>query len=358
MRTGGCPKCGAKHVRAGTCVMCGAIVPEVAALESLPLRACPSCGRQRRFAGACCVDCAAALALGAVSIRENLARVLRDQNPIPGYCPALAALDQLADEFRARRERRRQQQREARRRWREKNRDLLRQKRLEMSDEERAKKRARNLKYISSEKGKARRREYRKSPEQREKARAYAHEYNQRPEVKARHAERMRKWRASLSPERRAEMRQARRQSPNYQIRLERDRERWRKLMSCPLLRHLQRERHREYHNRPEVREKKLAYMRRYYLDGKLERENAAIAAAKQEMEAKMEEEKKERCTQKTEVYQRICGFFRPVTQWDIGKKAEFADRVAYDVGKCLNCEGDCACHGADPELETETESA
>jgi ribonucleoside-triphosphate reductase len=34
----------------------------------------------------------------------------------------------------------------------------------------------------------------------------------------------------------------------------------------------------------------------------------------------------------KTEVYSRVCGFFRPVQQWNKGKKEEFKDRREYVV--------------------------
>lgn len=36
------------------------------------------------------------------------------------------------------------------------------------------------------------------------------------------------------------------------------------------------------------------------------------------------------RCNKKTEVYSRIVGYFRPVENWNIGKKQEFEDRVEY----------------------------
>lgn len=32
------------------------------------------------------------------------------------------------------------------------------------------------------------------------------------------------------------------------------------------------------------------------------------------------------------ECYSRVVGFFRPVSQWNPGKKEEFAERVNYDV--------------------------
>jgi len=38
------------------------------------------------------------------------------------------------------------------------------------------------------------------------------------------------------------------------------------------------------------------------------------------------------KCAAKTEVYSRVCGFFRPVQQWNKGKKAEFEDRQEYVV--------------------------
>jgi len=33
------------------------------------------------------------------------------------------------------------------------------------------------------------------------------------------------------------------------------------------------------------------------------------------------------KCTCKTEVYSRIVGYYRPVQEWNEGKKAEFKDR-------------------------------
>ena len=38
------------------------------------------------------------------------------------------------------------------------------------------------------------------------------------------------------------------------------------------------------------------------------------------------------KCQQKTEVYSRVCGFFRPVQQWNKGKQEEFAQRREYVV--------------------------
>ena len=38
----------------------------------------------------------------------------------------------------------------------------------------------------------------------------------------------------------------------------------------------------------------------------------------------------KMKCGMKTEVYSRIVGYFRPVQNWNTGKKQEFADRKEY----------------------------
>ena len=37
-----------------------------------------------------------------------------------------------------------------------------------------------------------------------------------------------------------------------------------------------------------------------------------------------------EKCKGKTEVYSRVSGFYRPVTQWNKGKREEFAERKVY----------------------------
>jgi ribonucleoside-triphosphate reductase len=38
------------------------------------------------------------------------------------------------------------------------------------------------------------------------------------------------------------------------------------------------------------------------------------------------------KCKEQTEVWSRVCGFFRPVKQWNAGKRQEFKDRVNYHV--------------------------
>jgi anaerobic ribonucleoside-triphosphate reductase len=37
-------------------------------------------------------------------------------------------------------------------------------------------------------------------------------------------------------------------------------------------------------------------------------------------------------CEAKTEVYSRVVGFFRPVQQWNRGKKEEFKERKVYVI--------------------------
>lgn len=36
------------------------------------------------------------------------------------------------------------------------------------------------------------------------------------------------------------------------------------------------------------------------------------------------------KCNMKTEVYSRVCGYHRPVSNWNEGKRAEFQDRVTF----------------------------
>lgn len=39
-----------------------------------------------------------------------------------------------------------------------------------------------------------------------------------------------------------------------------------------------------------------------------------------------------EKCQAKTEVWARVCGYFRPILQWNKGKRQEFADRKNYQI--------------------------
>lgn len=43
-----------------------------------------------------------------------------------------------------------------------------------------------------------------------------------------------------------------------------------------------------------------------------------------------MEESKRTKC----EVYSRVCGYLRPVQQWNEGKQAEFSDRKMFKEAK------------------------
>ena len=38
------------------------------------------------------------------------------------------------------------------------------------------------------------------------------------------------------------------------------------------------------------------------------------------------------KCEKKCEIYSRVCEYFRPVANWNRGKKAEFAERRTYKV--------------------------
>ena len=40
------------------------------------------------------------------------------------------------------------------------------------------------------------------------------------------------------------------------------------------------------------------------------------------------------KCGQPTEVYSRVCGYFRPINNWNRGKQAEFEDRKVFDMKK------------------------
>lgn len=40
------------------------------------------------------------------------------------------------------------------------------------------------------------------------------------------------------------------------------------------------------------------------------------------------------RCQAKTEVYTRVCGFFRPVQQFNLGKKQEYRERKTFVVAE------------------------
>lgn len=37
------------------------------------------------------------------------------------------------------------------------------------------------------------------------------------------------------------------------------------------------------------------------------------------------------------EVYSRVCGYYRPVSQWHAGKRSEYEDRKMYDANNSEN---------------------
>lgn len=51
-----------------------------------------------------------------------------------------------------------------------------------------------------------------------------------------------------------------------------------------------------------------------------------------------------ESCGQKCEVYSRVVGYYRPVTNWNIGKQVEFKDRLEYSEKKALEKDFECKC--------------
>jgi ribonucleoside-triphosphate reductase len=40
------------------------------------------------------------------------------------------------------------------------------------------------------------------------------------------------------------------------------------------------------------------------------------------------------KCKLRTDVYSRVCGYCRPVANWNVGKREEFRNRRVYNVGK------------------------
>jgi len=42
----------------------------------------------------------------------------------------------------------------------------------------------------------------------------------------------------------------------------------------------------------------------------------------------------KKKCTARTEVYSRVTGFYRPVQQWNKGKRSEYNDRKPFKTGR------------------------
>lgn len=46
-----------------------------------------------------------------------------------------------------------------------------------------------------------------------------------------------------------------------------------------------------------------------------------------------------DKCGRKIEVYSRVCGYYRPVQNWNDGKRQEFVERKEYSAGKALKNE-------------------
>ncbi len=42
------------------------------------------------------------------------------------------------------------------------------------------------------------------------------------------------------------------------------------------------------------------------------------------------------KCGEKTEIYSRVCGYFRPVSNWNHGKREEFKERKPFQIAKSV----------------------
>lgn len=45
-----------------------------------------------------------------------------------------------------------------------------------------------------------------------------------------------------------------------------------------------------------------------------------------------MEQTENKECGEKTEIFSRVVGYYRPVQNWNLGKKEEFKDRKTFVV--------------------------
>lgn len=41
-------------------------------------------------------------------------------------------------------------------------------------------------------------------------------------------------------------------------------------------------------------------------------------------------------CGRECEIYSRVVGYYRPISNWNNGKREEFKDRKTFDERKCL----------------------
>lgn len=57
-------------------------------------------------------------------------------------------------------------------------------------------------------------------------------------------------------------------------------------------------------------------------------------------MDKDKEKQVQHTCGETCEVYSRVCGYFRPVSNWNHGKKEEFKDRVMFNIQepRCSCC--------------------
>jgi ribonucleoside-triphosphate reductase len=47
----------------------------------------------------------------------------------------------------------------------------------------------------------------------------------------------------------------------------------------------------------------------------------------------------KKKCSAPVECYSRVCGFFRPVQQWNKGKQEEYGERKTFKVTESMGSE-------------------
>ena len=59
------------------------------------------------------------------------------------------------------------------------------------------------------------------------------------------------------------------------------------------------------------------------------------------------------KCNNKCEVYSRCCGYHRPTSNWNIGKKEEFKERVVFKESTCM--EHVCSASGSITEALDES---
>lgn len=54
----------------------------------------------------------------------------------------------------------------------------------------------------------------------------------------------------------------------------------------------------------------------------------------------KLNDEERQPC----EVWTRVMGYYRPVSEFNVGKKSEFYSRVCFAESKAVNCGCSCGC--------------